>query len=143
LFAVNRLTLAALPHLKKSGSGRVINTGSVQSELAGEMLTAYTSSKHALAGLTKQQALELGQYGITANYIQPGFIVTGISQGYLDQMNEEEAEAFKAYWRGKAPVGRLGQPIDVAYAALFLSIDASNFISGTGLKVDGGATIKL
>ena len=61
----------------------------------------------------------------------------------LHRKPEMSRAEFQAYWRGKAPVGRFGQPIDVAYAALFLSIDASNFISGTGLKVDGGATIKL
>ena len=141
--SINRLTLAAVPHLKASGNGRVINTGSVQSQLSGETLTAYTVSKHAVAGLTKQQALELGPLGITANFIQPGFVTTGISQGYIDQLPDDEAQAFKDYWSGKAPVGRLGEPIDIANGALFLALDASNFITGVGLKIDGGATARL
>ena len=141
--AINRLTLAAVPHLKASGNGRVINTGSIQSQIAGETLTAYTTSKHAVAGLTKQQALELGPLGITANFIQPGFVVTGISRGYTDQMTQEEKDAFEGYWVDKTPVGRLGAPIDIARGALFLSLDSSNFINGTGLKIDGGATARL
>ncbi len=141
--SINRLTLAAVPHLQASGNGRVINTGSIQSQIAGETLTAYTTSKHAVAGLTKQQALELGPMGITANFIQPGFVVTGISKGYTDQMTAEEKDEFEAYWANKAPVGRLGQPIDIANGALFLSLDSSNFVNGIGLKIDGGATMRL
>ncbi|MFN3232035.1 MAG: SDR family NAD(P)-dependent oxidoreductase [Alphaproteobacteria bacterium] len=141
--AINRLTLAAVPHLQASGNGRVINTGSIQSQIAGESLTAYTTSKHAVAGLTKQQALELGPLGITANFIQPGFVVTGISKAYSDQMTEEEAREFEEFWINKNAVGRLGQPIDIANGALFLSLDSSNFINGTGLKMDGGGTARM
>ena len=141
--SINRLTLAAVPHLQESGNGRVINTGSIQSQIAGEMLTAYTTSKHAVAGLTKQQALELGPLGITCNFIQPGFVVTGISKGYSDLMTPEEKDEFEAFWINKNPVGRLGQPIDIANGALFLSLDSSNFINGTGLKIDGGGTARM
>lgn len=141
--AVNRLTIAAAPHLKQSGSGRIINTGSVQSQVAGPTLTAYTVSKHALAGLTKQQALELGPFGITANYIQPGFILTGITETFLATAPKAEADAFAQYWKTKAPVGRLGQPIDIARGALFLALESSSFISGIGLRIDGGAMARL
>lgn len=135
--ALDRLTRAAAPHMKHAGSGRIINTGSVQSDVGGFGLTAYTVSKHAVAALTKQQAVELGAWGITANYLQPGFIVTGIT---APTMNNQD---FVDYWKNRAPVGRLGQPIDIAYAALFLAQDASNFITGVGMKVDGGAMAKL
>jgi NAD(P)-dependent dehydrogenase (short-subunit alcohol dehydrogenase family) len=141
--AVNRLTMAAAPHLARTGNGRVINTGSVQSQVAGPSLTAYTVSKHAVAGLTKQQALELGPLGITANYIQPGFVVTGITEGFLRTAPRDVADAFVGYWTKKAPVGRLGQPIDIARGALFLALDASNFINGIGLRIDGGALARL
>lgn len=143
VLAANRLTLAAVPLMREAGRGRVINTASVQSHLAGELLTAYTASKHALAGLTKQQALELGPLGITCNALEPGFVVTGISKGYTDLMSPEEAAEFEAYWADKAPVGRVGQPIDVAYAALFLAQDSSDFINGASLPIDGGASIRM
>ena len=143
VYAANRLAIAAIEPLKASGQGRVINTASVQSKLAGEALTGYTVSKHGIAGLTKQQALEFGPMGITCNAIQPGFVVTGISKGYTDLMSDEERDAFEGYWAGKAPVGRLGEPIDIAYAALFLAQDASEFINGAALTVDGGATARM
>jgi NAD(P)-dependent dehydrogenase (short-subunit alcohol dehydrogenase family) len=137
--AVNRMTLAAVPHLRQSGNGRVINTASVASNFAAPALSAYVTSKHAVAGLTKQQALELGPLGITANYVQPGFIVTGMTERYVETAPPGEID----YWRGKTTVGRLGEAIDVANAALFLALDSSAFINGTGIKVDGGASIKM
>ncbi|MBI1180947.1 MAG: SDR family oxidoreductase [Alphaproteobacteria bacterium] len=137
--AVNRLTLAAVPHLRQSGAGRVINTGSVASQMAAASLSAYVVSKHAVAGLTKQQALELGPLGITANYVQPGFIVTGMTERYVKTAPPGEID----YWRNKTTVGRLGEAIDVANAALFLAQDAASFINGTGIRVDGGATMKM
>jgi NAD(P)-dependent dehydrogenase (short-subunit alcohol dehydrogenase family) len=143
LTAVNRLTLAAAPHLKNSGHGRVINTASVQAKLAGNGLTAYTTSKHAIAGLTKQQALELGPYGITCNYLLPGFVLTGITNGQNQNISEEALAGFHNYWADKAPAGRLGQPIDIAYGALFLAQEKSGFINGSALTIDGGATAKL
>ena len=135
--AMFRLSRAALPHLKKSAAGRIINLGSIMSDMAGPNLFVYGTSKHAVAGMTKSMAVDLGQYGITANYIQPGAIVTALSAPFF------EDEAFRSYWEEKAPVGRLGQPDDVAAAALFLASDAAQFISGVGLNVDGGAIVKF
>lgn len=143
VYAANMLTVAAVPHLKVSGQGRVINTASIQSKFAGDALTAYTVSKHGIAGLTKQQALELAGTGITCNALEPGFVSTGISAAYTDLMSTEEKDAFEAYWSGKAPVGRLGEPIDIANVALFLAQDASEFINGASLAVDGGASARL
>lgn len=137
--AVNRMTLAAVPHLRQSGNGRVINTASVASQQAAPALSAYVTSKHAVAGLTKVQALELGPLGITANYVQPGFIVTGMTERYVETAPPGEID----YWRDKTTVGRLGEAIDVANVALFLALDSSNFINGAGIKVDGGASIKM
>jgi 3-oxoacyl-[acyl-carrier protein] reductase len=141
--ALNRLTLAAAPHLKKHGQGRVINTASVQSKLAGNGLTAYTVSKHAVAGLTKQQALELGPYGITCNCILPGFVLTGITNGQSGSMSEEDLAGLRDYWTNKAPLGRVGQPADIANGALFFAQEVSGFVNGSALTIDGGATAKL
>lgn len=135
--AMFKITREALPHLKRSGKGRIINLGSIMSDMGGPNLFVYGTSKHAVAGMTKSMAVDLGQYGITANYLQPGAIVTALSAPFF------EDKGFRQYWKDKAPIGRLGQPEDVAAAALFLASDEAQFVSGVGLNVDGGAIIKF
>jgi len=134
LNAVFRLTRAAIPHLKESGAGRIINTGSVMSEFAGAGLGAYSASKHAVAGFTKALATEFGAFGITANYIQPGAILTGITRPTFEQLPE-----FRDFWINKAAMKRLGEPEDVAPLVTFLASEEARFISGQGVYVDGGA----
>jgi NAD(P)-dependent dehydrogenase (short-subunit alcohol dehydrogenase family) len=109
----------------------------IMSDVGGPDLFVYGISKHAVAGMTKSMSVDLGQFGITANYLQPGAIVTALSAPFFAD------PAFKKYWEDKTPVGRLGLPHDVAVAALFLATDAAQFISGVGLNVDGGAIIKF
>lgn len=135
--AIFRLTREALPHLKKSGRGRIINLGSIMSEMAGPNLFVYGTSKHAVAGMTKSMAVDLGAYGVTANYLQPGAIVTALSAPFFADA------AFRKYWEDKAPVGKLGQPDDVAAAALFLASREAQFVTGLGFNVDGGAVVKF
>ncbi len=132
-----RLARAAIPLMKARGAGRIINLGSIMSELAGAGLCAYGTSKHAVAGLTKAMAVDLGKYRITANYLQPGSVLTPMS---APMMADPE---FRAYWEKKAPVGRLGMPDDIARAALFLASDAADFVSGVGLNIDGGAIVNF
>lgn len=138
LDAVFRISRAAIPHLKRSSRGRIVNIGSVRSQFADTGAAAYTASKHAVAGLTKTLAVELGPFGITANYIQPGAIVTGITRQVFEQQ-----QAFKDYWVNKSALKRLGQPTDIAAAISFLLSDDAGFISGHGLTVDGGALASL
>ncbi|MGE0669195.1 MAG: SDR family NAD(P)-dependent oxidoreductase [Sphingomonadales bacterium] len=133
LTSVYRLSKAAFPFLKQSGAARIINVGSVRSEFADANAVAYTSTKHGVAGLTKVLAVELGRHG-TANYIQPGAILTGITAPAFDRMPD-----YAAYWKGRASVGRLGVPEDIANAVLFLASDEASYVSGVGLWVDGGA----
>jgi len=135
--AMFRLTRAAVPYLKRSGRGRIINLGSIMSDMGGPGLFAYGASKHAVAGMTKSLAVDLGRYGVTANYLQPGAVVTALSAPFF-----EDAD-FRRYWEEKAPVGRLGAPEDCAAAALFLASAEAQFISGVGFNVDGGAIVKF
>jgi len=132
-----RLSRAAIPALKKSNHGRIINLGSIMSDMAGPELFVYGTSKHAVAGMTRSMAVDLGQFGITANYLQPGAIVTALSAPFF-----EDAD-FRQYWEEKAPLGRHGVPDDVAGAAVFLASDEARFVSGVGLNVDGGAIVKF
>jgi NAD(P)-dependent dehydrogenase (short-subunit alcohol dehydrogenase family) len=134
LAAVFRLCRAAIPLLKESAHGRIVNIGSVMSDLSAPGMAAYTVSKHGVAGLSKSLALELGEFGITANYIRPGAIVTGITRDVF-----AADEAFRGFWEQKAALKRLGQPEDIANAIAFLASDEAGFITGHGLLVDGGA----
>jgi NAD(P)-dependent dehydrogenase (short-subunit alcohol dehydrogenase family) len=132
-----RLTREATGLLKAGARGRVINVGSIMSDMAGPGLAAYGTSKHAVAGLTKAMAVDLGKYQITANYLQPGSIITALSEPFLGDPE------FRSYWENKAPIGRRGEAEDVAAAALFLASDAAQFVTGVGFNVDGGAIVNF
>ena len=132
-----RLSRAAIPLLKDSPGGRIINTASLSADLvSGKGVGAYTASKHAVAGFSKSLAVELGEFGITVNYIKPGAIVTGITR----ELFEADTD-FRKFWLAKCPLNRLGQPEDIARAIAFLASRDADFITGHGLTVDGGASV--
>lgn len=133
-----RLAQRAIPHLKKSAAGRIVNVASVMAEGTNYGLAAYCASKAGVAGLTRTLALELGKFGITANYILPGAIYTGMTRGLWDA-RPDVAEI----WANKSVLRRLGQPIDIARAALFLASDEGGFVTGHGLHVDGGLMLRV
>ena len=138
--AVFRLCRAAIPALRAraavTGRARIINTASVMAERTDLGLSAYTASKHAVAGLSKTLALELGKHGITVNYLLPGAIHTGMTaKSFAD-------EKIAAIWAKKAALRRLGQPIDMARSVLLLASDEADFITGHGLVADGGLTLR-
>ena len=126
----------AIPHLRNSPAGRIINVASVMAAMTDYGLAAYCASKAGVAGLTRTLALELGKFGITANYIEPGAIYTGLTRANFDK--EEIAEI----WARKAALRRLGQPIDIARGALFLASDDAGFVTGHGLRIDGGLVLR-
>jgi len=132
--AVFRLIRAAVAPLKRSGRGRIITIGSTLSRFGGAGLVAYGTSKHAVLGLTRSVACELGPFGITVNCLQPGAIETPMTAPAFTAMPE-----FKTYWEKKAALGRLGQPADIADVIAFLASDDARFMSGQGFFVDGGA----
>ncbi len=134
LHAVFKISRAAIALLKESERGRIINIGSVMSQLSSPAMGAYAVSKHGVAALTKTLALELGEFGITANYIQPGAIVTGITRDVF-----AASEEFRNFWTNKSALKRLGQPEDIANAIAFLASAEADFTTGHGLLVDGGA----
>lgn len=138
LSAQMRLCQKAVPHLKQSHAGRIINVASVMAEGTDYGLAAYCASKAGVAGLTRTLALELGKYGITANYLEPGAIRTGMTSALWDA-RPDVAEI----WAKKSALRRLGQPIDLARAALFLASDDGGFVTGHGLVVDGGLMLRV
>lgn len=132
-----RITRAALDELKKSRAGRIINTASVMAEVTDIGLSAYCASKAGVAGLTRTLALELGKFGITANYILPGAIRTGMTAALWDERPD-----IAEIWANKSPLRRLGAPDEMAHVALFLASDDSRFVTGHGLAADGGLRLR-
>lgn len=121
----------AMPVLLKAGLGSIVNIASI-SGMVGVGYPAYNASKGAIRALTKIVAMEYAQMGIRVNCINPGSIETPM----FDTAETEVA----AQRVGRIPMGRVGQPIDVAFGALFLASDESSFITGTELVIDGGLT---
>lgn len=140
LRAMFRLCREAIPALKararEKGRARIVNTASVMAFDTDYGLAAYCASKAGVGGLTRTLALELGKFNITANYVCPGAIYTGMTRTNFD--NPE----IRAVWEKKAALRRLGQPIDIARGALMLASDDADFITGHELVVDGGLTLR-
>ena len=114
------------------GYGKIIFIASMWTFLGGKNVISYTAAKTALAGLTRGLSNELLPMGITVNAIAPGFIETDITQNI-------RKDTERVNWiTGRIPMGRWGQPADLAGAALFLSAPASDYVSGVVLAVDGG-----
>lgn len=132
--AVFRIIRDAVPALKQSKHARIITIGSTLSRFGEAGLVAYGASKHAVLGLTRSAACELGPFGITVNCVQPGAIDTPMTKPAFTEMPE-----FKTHWEKKAALGRLGQPEDIADVIAFLASDDARFMSGQGFFVDGGA----
>jgi NAD(P)-dependent dehydrogenase (short-subunit alcohol dehydrogenase family) len=135
--AVFRLSRAAVPQLRARGGGRIINLASIMSDTAGPMLAAYTASKHAVLGLSRAMAVDLGKHNITVNALQPGSIWSGMARPFMND------PTFREFWETKAPLGRIGDPVDVAVVALFLASDDARFVSGAGIAIDGGAGVNF
>ncbi len=134
--AVMALTRAFLPMLRASDAGRVINTGSILSRYGDAGLVAYATSKHAVLGLTRALAMELGPDGITVNCVQPGAIETGMTRPMFTDRPES-----KDYYASRSALGRIGQPEDIADVMVFLASDDARFVTGQGILVDGGVMV--
>jgi len=136
LFGVLRVTRAATPYLKSSGRGRIINIASVEGIRGSGLLPVYGSSKSGVIGLTRANAVELARNGITVNAICPGPIQTDMLAPLLMDAAARE-KLIKS-----VPMRRLGDPEDVAGAVVFFASEASSFITGNVLVIDGGMTVK-
>ena len=125
------LIRACLPHLLRHGAGRVVNIASTEGLGATAGISAYTASKHGVIGLTRALAVELGRRGVTVNCVCPGPIHTGLTAGIPD-------EAKTRFARRRVPLGRYGEPEEVAQVTLSLVLPAASYVNGAVVVVDGG-----
>ncbi len=122
-----------IPHMLKKGSGAIVNCASIAGLVGFTGLPAYVASKHAVVGLTKTAALENAKQNIRINAVCPGVIKTAM----VDRITGKDKVAEKQF-ESMEPVGRMGQPEEVAAAVIWLCSEGASFVTGHALAVDGG-----
>ncbi len=130
---------AVLPHFKRRGDGTIVNVGSLASFLGLPKQSVYSLTKGAVMNFTRAIAAEAGREGVRANAVCPGFIETPLGDQYFEARSDPERAKQQAIMQ--YPLGRLGEPKEVADAIAFLLSDEASFITGHGLVVDGGYSI--
>jgi 3-oxoacyl-[acyl-carrier protein] reductase len=136
---------AAARVMTKQGSGSIINMSSGAIDTPAPTIVCYAMAKAAVAQMTKTLAVEAGPSGVRVNAIAPGWIVTGMTGRHFmnpdGTIDDEKLAAVSAPMRNAAPLGRIGEPDDIAYAVLYLASDASSFVTGQILRPNGGLSI--
>src|SRR5688572_29930522 len=130
------MTKAAQKYMTEASFGRIVNLSSV-SALGNRGQVNYSAAKAGLQGFTKTLAIELGKFGITANAIAPGFIETEMTAATAERLGVD-FEDFKKFNAEQIPVGRVGQPEDIAHTVSFLVSEGAGFVSGQVIYVAGG-----
>jgi 3-oxoacyl-[acyl-carrier protein] reductase len=136
MLGVFKMTKAVLPNMLENKSGCIINIGSISSERAIPRvhLAVYSATKAAINMFTKSIAVEYARSNIRCNCINPGIINSGMIKPYLD-----DPKARKVL-EDRLPLNRIGEPVDVANAVLYMASDEANWVTGTILNIDGGKT---
>ena len=124
--------------MMKKGGGKIINICSMMSELGRETVSAYAAAKGGLKMLTRNIASEYGEYNIQCNGIGPGYIATPQTAPLRERQADGSRHPFDSFIIAKTPAARGGNPEDLAGPAVFLASEASNFVNGHVLYVDGG-----
>jgi NAD(P)-dependent dehydrogenase (short-subunit alcohol dehydrogenase family) len=130
-----RMMKAAIPALRASGGGSIVNLASVLGEIALPQLSPYVAAKHAVVGLTKSAALEQAAHKIRVNAVAPGAVNTDMLWRTM-----HDSEGVFNHIKSLHPMGRVAEPADVAEAVLWLCSEGSAFVTGQVINVDGGYT---
>ncbi|WP_110588593.1 SDR family oxidoreductase [Microbacterium suaedae] len=131
MFYVSRFVT---PGMVERGSGKIVNVASVQSKLARQTIAPYSASKGGVALLTQGMAADLARYGVQVNALSPGYFATDMNRALV------EDEKFNDWLVNRTPAHRWGDVRELRGALLFLASDASSFVSGQNIVVDGGMT---
>ena len=129
---------AVIPGMKEKGHGKIINICSMMSELGRETVSAYAAAKGGLKMLTRNICAEFGEYNIQCNGIGPGYIATPQTATLRERQPDGSRNPFDSFILAKTPAARWGEPEDLMGPVVFLASDASNFVNGHILYVDGG-----
>ena len=135
--SVFNVSQAVARHMIKRSSGKIINIASVQTSLARPGIAPYTATKGAVGNLTKGMATDWAKYGLQCNAIAPGYFDTPLNAALVSDKD------FTAWLEKRTPAGRWGEVEELVGASIFLSSNASNFVNGHTLYVDGGITASL
>ncbi|TRZ42614.1 3-oxoacyl-ACP reductase [Robertkochia solimangrovi] len=122
--------------MKEQGGGSIINISSMAAQYGLPKVVAYSASKTAIEGMTRAMAVDLANYGIRVNCVAPGFIRTNMSSKALNNDPERKQKVLS-----RTPMGKLGEPEDIAESVYFLASEASKFTTGVVLAIDGGNSI--
>jgi NAD(P)-dependent dehydrogenase (short-subunit alcohol dehydrogenase family) len=134
--AVFVMSREVVKHMEKRKSGSIVNISSMASQYGIPKVIAYTASKSAIEGMTRAMAVELSPKGIRVNCIAPGFIATDMSAKALNNDKERKQKVMS-----RTPMGYMGDPADIANAALYLANGEAKYVTGVVLPVDGGNSI--
>ncbi|CAK7256943.1 MULTISPECIES: SDR family NAD(P)-dependent oxidoreductase [unclassified Shinella] len=135
-----RTMKACVPLLRRRGGGAVVNLSSVQGLIGFQGWPAYAAAKGAIIALTRQCAIDLAKAGIRVNAVAPGTIMTPMNEKIFEET--EDAQALIDSWNRAHPIGRFGQPVEVAELVAFLASDKASFITGEIVRCDGGLAIR-
>jgi NAD(P)-dependent dehydrogenase (short-subunit alcohol dehydrogenase family) len=130
-----------IPEMKKLGKGKIINNGSIFGHQGVPGCIAYGVSKMGVHGLTRCLAVELAPHKINVNAVAPGCIKTPMADGFFEAMGNGDREAGKNEVVKSYPIGRLGEPEDIASAVAYLASDAADFVTGQIIFLDGGYSV--
>ncbi len=137
LTAAMRLSRDGLSLLKVSGKSSIINLSSIMASVHVRQLSAYSTTKAALAGMSRAMAVEYAAFNVRVNYLCPGYAETAMTDRILRN------PAVRKGLLDRTPLNRFATPEDISYAALFLASDEAAFVTGEGLTVDGGMSIQI
>lgn len=136
LISVFAMSREVIKHMAEAGRGSVINISSMASQYGIPYVIAYTATKSAIEGMTRAMSTELSPKGIRVNCVAPGFIATDMSAKALNNDPERKNKVMS-----RTPIGHLGEPADIAEAVYYLASDASKYVTGTVMVVDGGNSV--
>ena len=135
-------TKHALPHLRRAGGGSIINLSSIYGLVGGPDVPPYHASKGAVRLMSKTDAMIYAPDGVRVNSIHPGYIWTPMVEQHLRDSGQPDMEKGKADLAQLHPLGRVGDPDDIAWGVVYLASDESAFVTGSELVIDGGYTAR-